>query len=84
MARLVNLKFPITYEAFVDYQRDAYVCSRMEVEMLRVMVGGYKDMFVGEGFGSSEELLDLQIEAAKQVGMSEREIKEFREKFLDG
>ena len=62
--RLVALKFPLTYEAFVDYQRDAYTCSRMEVDLLRAL------------------LRDANCDLG-EAGFSQRELKEFKEKFFD-
>jgi len=38
--KLVALHFPITYEAFVDYQLEAYTLSRMEVELLQDIFAG--------------------------------------------
>ncbi len=68
--KLVALKFPITHEAFVDYVRDAYVCSRMEVELLRRFMTAFP---IHEEFFAAE---------AKVLGLSKREITEFKEKFL--
>ncbi len=67
---MMNLKFPICYEAFVDYKRDAYLCSRMEVELLQMAVGG------------SLHYMEAQLlEHAAKLGMSKREITAFKEKF---
>ncbi len=69
---LVALKFPVTYEAFVDYIRDAYTCSRMEVQLLREMLDrGFRHQIVSEIEGK-----------AFRLGMTKRELTVFEEKFL--
>jgi len=68
--KLVNLKFPVAYEAFVDYVRDAYTCSRMEVRLLGELI---------EHFEDDDESLDR---LCRITGMSEREMKEFKERFF--
>jgi thymidylate synthase (FAD) len=68
--KLVALYFPISYEAFVDYVRDAYTCSRMEIKLLRNVVWSYTEL----------ELEDL----GKQFGMTKRETADFKRRFLDG
>lgn len=72
--KMVALKFPISHEAFVDYVRDSYTCSRMEVELLRIMLQ-YAEMHGPIG-------VDEDLEAL-EAAMSQRELKEFREKFFD-
>ena len=71
--KLVALKFPITHEAFVDYIRDAYTCSRMEIEILREVVWMYADL--------CDEEFSMNA-TAKKLGMSKREIDAFNERFL--
>lgn len=71
--KLVNLYFPICHEAFVDYVRDAYLCSRMEVEVLQELVS----MLMGHG--------DFEVATmCKRLGMGKREITAFEEKFING
>jgi thymidylate synthase (FAD) len=70
--KMVALKFPMSYEAFVDYQRDAYTCSRMEVEILRHYIKLYE--------GNMGERLIVE----DRPDISARELKEFEEKFFDG
>ncbi len=70
---MVEGLFPLTHEAFVDYVRDAYTCSRMEVKVLREMLAGLP-FNVTQAFNS--EYL------RKQHGMSKREIATFHERFL--
>ncbi len=82
---LVELHFPITHEAFVDYIRDSYTCSRMEVDLIRTFFSppetginalddiGKKAMTLLRGTFSIK---------SKELGMSKREIDAFREKFL--
>ena len=62
----VKMYFPITHEAFVDYVRDSYTCSKMEVNLVKQLL---KDVPKIDNMGT-------------QLGMTEREIKEFRERFL--
>lgn len=71
--KLFNLKFPITAEAFRDYVRDSYICSRMEIEALRGIV--HDIIFMNE----QKPEIDLSEYC---MGMSKREIAEFKEKFL--
>jgi thymidylate synthase (FAD) len=80
--KLVATCFPITYEAFVDYIRDAYTCSRMEVEFLRELINLYQrvpDMTPG---AAQVELRALDAEAG--VTMSKRELAELKRRFLNG
>ncbi len=80
--KLVALHFPISYEAFIDYIRDAYTCSRMEVDLLRKLLHFY--MFKQEAIESDQgqELLE-KIDAQAGATLSKREIAEFKRKFLD-
>lgn len=78
MEKMVARYFPITYEAFVDYSRDAYLCSRMEVRLLRHML---------KMFGNIHEesiVPEIVDDSGAHVGMSQREITEFKERFLNG
>ncbi len=84
IAKLVNLYFPITYEAFVDYQRDAYLCSRMEVEVLRELLAMYQHFSTGKSTPDETRVALEKIDAEAGETMSDRELKEFREKFLHG
>ena len=79
--KLVALKFPITYEAFVDYVRDAYTCSRMEIAVLKRLLHFY---MVDHRHGSEHDayLIDLDRWIATQL--SKRELSEFKRRFLDG
>ncbi len=80
--KLVALMFPITHEAFVDYIRDAYTCSRMEVYFLRNLISLYQQAPKME-----PEYAQLQLEALDtEIGtmMSKRELAEFKETFLNG
>jgi thymidylate synthase (FAD) len=70
--KLVALRFPLCYEAFVDYIKKGYTCSRMEVEVLRELVSYYTD---------SEEPTDS---LCRLSGMSKREIEDFKRTFLNG
>lgn len=66
--KLVALKFPLSYEAFVDYSKDAYTCSRMEVELLREIIKYYGYDYIDDPIHS----------------MSKREIVDFKKRFFDG
>lgn len=66
--KLVALHFPICYEAFVDYVKESYTCSRMEVELIRDLVRLVPT--ISSGIGS------------RDYQMSERELDEFKRKFL--
>lgn len=68
LENLVALHFPLTYEAFVDYVRDAYTLSRMEVAVIKEIMYAYADFHIDRITETSD--------------MSEREIKEFNKRFL--
>ncbi len=70
--KLVALHFPVSYEAFVDYIRDSYTCSRMEIEVLKELASHYT--------GSEEPVHSLCLNS----GMSKRELAEFKRRFLNG
>ncbi len=72
---MVEGLFPLTHEAFVDYVRDAYTCSRMEVEVLRDIVRRYRDICYGRF---------TRENMCQNLGMSKREIAAFNERFCDG
>ncbi len=74
---LFMLKFPITAEAFRDYTRDAYTCSRMEVEVLKEYI-----WMLHPGREVDDDFIDGVTKLCKAHGMSQREITAFREKFL--
>lgn len=80
--KLVALYFPITYEAFVDYVRDAYTCSRMEIEFLRKLIKLYQRMSELTPNEAQGELdaLDATVGAT----MSKRELAELKRRFLNG
>ncbi len=63
--------FPFSHEAFVDYSRDAYTCSRMEMEVLERILLESEVVFGPATINSW----------CSEHGMSKREIKEFKEKF---
>jgi len=81
---MVKDKFPLSHEAFVDYVRDAYTCSRMEVRLLQSMLKTYRlltsDAITREQAGEQFEAID---DWAGDI-MSKRECIEFREKFFYG
>jgi thymidylate synthase (FAD) len=78
--RIVAQFFPLCHEAFVDYVRDAYTCSRMEVEVLRHMLWQARNLHK-----KSEEMKATTNEidrVCEHTGMSKREITEFKQRFL--
>ena len=70
---IVSNLFPITHEAFVDYVRDAYTCSRMEIKVLQELAWMYWDL------GDGDLSMDLYC---KDLGMSQREIGDFNKRFM--
>lgn len=79
---LMALYFPITHEAFVDYIRDAYTCSRMEIYFLRMLISLYQQAPKMTPESAQRQLEALDVEAGTM--MSQRELTEFMEKFLNG
>lgn len=81
--KLVALYFPMSYEAFVDFIRDAYTCSRMEVEFLTKLIAFQRrvpDMTPDDAQAELDEL-DNTVGAT----MAKRELAELKRKFkLDG
>jgi len=80
--KLVALYFPISYEAFVDYIRDAYTCSRMEIDFLRKLIRLYQRMadMTPDEAQAELDFLDKTV----GVTMSKRELAELKRRFLDG
>jgi thymidylate synthase (FAD) len=70
--KLVALHFPLSYEAFVDYVRDSYTCSRMEVDLIR-------EILTARSFTEYQETV---LEGAGAI-MSKRELDTFKRVFLD-
>lgn len=78
--KLVALKFPICYEAFVDYVRDSYTCSRMETELLRDLLHFYQvEMPQMTPEVANARLQNIDNKAA--AIMSKREREEFQRRF---
>lgn len=73
--KLVALYFPVSYEAFVDYVRDAYTCSRMEVELIRRYMGAIQTREENDNWFALTE---------GWTGMTKRELADFKRRFLDG
>lgn len=80
--KFVDWKFPISYEAFVDYVRDAYTCSRMEVKFLRELIILYQRVpnMTPDEANRELRLLDATVGAT----MSKRELAELKRRFLNG
>jgi thymidylate synthase (FAD) len=68
-------KFPIVCEAFEDYQLNAKTFSRMELELLKGLIGQSTTFCDIYGCIDAEKLSS----AANKLGMSKREITEFME-----
>ncbi len=72
--KMVEEHFPLAYEAFVDYVRDAYTLSRMEVVMVRRIIKDFRNLFVPP--------VDYKLtEIMESYGLGKRERTEFEEKF---
>ncbi len=67
---IVRSNFPITHEAFVDYSRDAYICSRMEVELFRLFMSP-----------ATRYNRDQKVKTVEET-LSSREAAEFIKTFL--
>lgn len=79
--KLVALYFPICYEAFVDYVRDSYTCSRMEIEVLRKLLYFYmKELPDMTPVQANNRL--YQIDDMANDTMGKRELEDFRERFM--
>lgn len=77
MYELVKEKFPVLCEAFEDYQLNAVTFSRMEINLLRVLLrdGNEFQEWVSEFEGGEERVLE-------KFGLSKRELDEFRLKLI--
>lgn len=71
--RMIKAKFPLCHEAFVDYVRDAYTCSRMEVEVLRDIIHHMDELYDWD--------FNLDNKCTK-FGMGKREIEVFNKRFF--
>jgi len=74
--QMVQRLFPLTHEAFVDYVRDAYNCSRMEVAVLRDIIADFAEIIISDIHAPITKY-------AESMGMSKREINDFTERFLE-
>ncbi len=72
--KMVEEHFPLAHEAFVDYVRDAYTLSTMEVEFVRHVIKEYRKLFV-------PPIDDKLTELLEGLEMGSREIAAFKEKF---
>lgn len=75
---IMGERFPITHEAFVDYIRDSYTLSRMEVDTIQRIIEVYNDEFSQPVALSSLTPIE---DIAKQQGVGGRDLTEFLEKF---
>ena len=74
--KMVALKFPMSHEAFVDYVRDSYTCSRMEVELIRKLTHLYQ----------AKCATDAEFAKAwddSEIIMTGRELTDFKKVFFD-
>lgn len=67
LAKLVETWLPITWEAFVDYRLEAYTMSRMELVLVRELLGNALEQFGTEWVK----------QRSKELGMTNRELKAF-------
>jgi thymidylate synthase (FAD) len=74
MYELARPLFPLACEAWEDYQRDGMTLSRMEIDMLRVMLDKNKWLSYADGQRDDKGLRG-------KFGVSQRELDEFRSKF---
>lgn len=72
--KFVVWHFPLCYEAFVDYVKESYTCSRMEVDLLR-------NLLTENLTQSAYATLNNR---AQNLGISNREIATFKRTFFDG
>lgn len=80
--KLVALYFPLCYEAFVDYVKESYTCSRMEVSILRDLLHFY----MHEAPRLSPEQANARlarIDSKAASIMSKRELNDFKRRFLE-
>jgi len=81
--KLVALYFPMTHEAFVDYIRDAYTCSRMEIEFLTRYIRLMRRVADMTPDAAQRDLDALDKWAGET--MTKRELGELKRRFnLDG
>lgn len=75
---IVQEKFPLCYEAFVDYRLEAITLSRMEVIALKTFVRS-----AGDTLESTHPMYGFELprDAFEELGMSKREKQELLEKF---
>ncbi len=74
MYELIKPKVPLAAEAFEDFILNSERMSRMEMELLRYLVGG-------KSWDGIMVLYDGEIGIAKHFGLSKRELIEFKVKF---
>jgi thymidylate synthase (FAD) len=79
--QMVFKHFPVCHEAFVDYVRDAYTCSKMEVEVLRGLLRFYMHEQPNMEDDDAQARLVRLDGYAGQI-MTKRELREFRERFM--
>lgn len=79
--RVIGQFFPLCHEAFVDYVRDAYTCSRMEVEVLRDLLHFYAyEVPQLNPVAANARLKQIDDKAA--TILSKRELEDFKRTFL--
>lgn len=79
--KLVALHFPICYEAFVDYVKESYTCSRMELELLRDLIHFYQiELPKMDACCANGRLAQIDAKAGK--AMSKRELEDFKRRFM--
>lgn len=76
---LVSWTFPLCHEAFVDYIKESYTCSRMEVELLNAYLTfhRYKHNMTSEDYYTSIDTINTDA----GIILSKRELEDFRRRF---
>jgi thymidylate synthase (FAD) len=74
MYDLIQPIFPIACEAFLDYQKNAILLSRMEVNLTKALMAGQTWFAMVQAHGSEKAV-------AEKFEMSKRELDEFKERF---
>jgi thymidylate synthase (FAD) len=73
--KMVAHLFPLCHEAFVDYVKESYTCSRMEMKVIRELLWSYSDL--------QEDAFNIDG-LCEKFGMSVREVTDFKRRFFDG
>lgn len=78
----VATHFPICHQAWVDYSKEAVVLSRMEYKLVHDLLHFYMHESPKMESDEQRQLRLEQIDEYAGVALTEREVREFKEKFL--